>query len=175
MGTLRNLWERITRKKPVTQTAISVSAKPDTHGVIFSKPEISMGKQAPSSGVIVNNRVYNNNRNIFADLPFSAIQRYPHDSLEEALRHRHVGTEVPPKPEKPSIKVAPFADAHTQEMIDKFLTKHSKADQAHRIMVLPSETKIVEPSYTLEEALRVRNNPNHPINRPIVMVVPKPT
>jgi hypothetical protein len=50
-----------------------------------------------------------------------------------------------------------------KKLIEWFNRKHRGAANAHRIMVLP-DTLIREPSYTIEEALRVRNSPNHPIN-----------
>jgi len=56
-----------------------------------------------------------------------------------------------------------------EKLIEWFHRKHRGAADAHRIMVLP-DTTIKEPSYTIEEALRVRNSPNHPINRTFLRV-----
>jgi hypothetical protein len=114
------------------------------------------------------NKVYSSNQNILAEIKPRGPKRY--DTVEEALRHRHT---VSSSPFYKGIPVKPLLDAQAEEMIRKFKQQHMGASNAHRVMVVP-DIHIDEPSYTIEEALKVRNNPDHPINRTFIRV-PKPS
>ena len=115
------------------------------------------------------NQMYGSNRTIMAEIEPIGPKRY--DTIEEALKHRHTAS---PSSFYKGIPVRPLIDAHSKELIEKFIGKHHKgAKNAHRIMIFP-EPVFPAPSYNIEEALRARNHPNHPINRTFLRV-PKPT
>ena len=115
--------------------------------------------------VPLKNHVLSSNRTIMAEMKPPGPKR--HDTVEKALRHRHATSSLS---YYKGIPVRPLIDAHAKEMIEKFIGKHHKgAKNAHRVLIVP-DTTIKEPSYTIEDALRVRNNPSHPINRTFLRV-----
>jgi hypothetical protein len=155
MSVLRDFWQRVTRKKPSAPTVLP--------GV--EAAEIDTADQK----AVLYNKVYSTNLNVQAEFPYPRNKRFKYDTIEEALAQRHVKRRTV---EIPTPQVDPDA---VSKLIREFFDKHKGPSQAHRVMVVP-EAEITVPTYTVEEALAVRNDPDHPINRAqVVLRVPKPS
>lgn len=163
------LWKRITRKKakPEAEPEAVTPPAPTKGKIIWSsdgKLRVGMGSKAHSSGVIVNNRVYSHSQNVMAEVSQGPRQ---HDTIEEALKHRHAGSEHPWLAKSIIHIEKPILDAHSHRMIEEFVGRHSGAKNAHKVMIIEDDD--FGPSFhhaSVEVALKHRHEPSFTLPKP---------